>query len=324
MLLPVPHKTHTVLIGSAGTGTGFAVACSIRRHWSHAVRIVAMDTNPRHLVTASLLAEAFESVPSSADPAFPGVLCELIERHSIDTYMPLIDEEIALASKLRVRGDLPTSLALLAPSAEHAGICLDKWHAATWMTRNDVPTPLTELASNPFHDEKYILKPRRGFGSKGVRIISLHELTQIPRDDLDNYVVQKICSYPEVTADCFFDPQRGFFRIACRERIETKSGVCTKARVFYDEVLAAIGERLAKGLMLHGSFCFQAMRSNEQWLVTDINARPGAGTALCAAIGLDFCAAALAFAWGIDARSCLPNIEGETFITRQYAEFVMN
>jgi carbamoyl-phosphate synthase large subunit len=282
-----------------------------------------MDINPRHLVTASLLADHFSVVPPCATSEFPAALLRVIEECSIDTYMPLIDQEIAIASDLRRNAQLPAKVELLAPAWEQAMLCLDKWKAAQWMQQQGIPTPKTALAMDPFGREDYFLKPRAGFGSRGARTISMRELQLLSNDERQSSIIQEMCSGPEVTVDCYFDPLTQFLRVACRERLEVKSGVCTKARVFYDPPLADLGGRLARELQLAGSFCFQVMRGGEQWLVTDLNARPGAGTAICAAVGLDFCAATLARAWGIDPRACLPEIKEEYIVTRQYTEFVM-
>jgi carbamoylphosphate synthase large subunit len=323
MVLPKLNTHPVVLIGSSGTGTAFGAISAIRRHWSNDVTIVAMDINPPHLVTASLLADEFEQVPLSDDDAFPSVLLHLVERYRIDTYLPLVDVELARAAELRKSSLLPKEVCLLAPPEKSAHICFDKYLAACWMKQEEIPTPDTALASQPFEAEEYFLKPRKGFGSRGARGVKYKELESIPKIELESLIVQSICTEPEITVDTFYDPDRGFLRICCRERLETKSGVCTKARVFYDASLEDIAIQLAKGLSLSGTFCFQVMRSNSAWKVTDINARPGAGTAISVAIGLDFHGALFARAWGLDARPALPKITREHVVTRQYAEFVM-
>jgi hypothetical protein len=44
---------------------------------------------------------------------------------------------------------------------------------------------------------------------------------------------------------------------------------------------------------------------------------------MSAAVGVDFLAASLADAWGLDARPLLSNRVGERFVTRQYEEYTL-
>jgi carbamoylphosphate synthase large subunit len=323
MLLPAPSKKHVVLIGSAGTATAFGAVSALRRHWSTGVTVVAMDINPEHLVTTSLLSDAFEQVPVSADSKFPSALLKILGKYGVDTYLPLIDLELARAAELRDSSYLPEDLCLLAPPAQSAHICFDKYLAASWMQQQGIPSPVTALASQPFEADAYFLKPRKGVGSQGVKIIEPAQLTSMPPGERGDWIVQGICQAPEVTVDVFYDPAREFMRISCRERLETKVGVCTKARVFFNPELAEIAASLSKGLQLVGTYCFQVMRVDSGWGVTDINARPGGGTAMSVAVGLDFHAAHFARAWGMDARGILPQLSHERIVTRQYTEFVM-
>src|SRR5579862_7662326 len=108
-------KRRVVLIGSAGTGTAFAAACSLRRVWSQSVVLIAMDINPAHLVTTALLADHFEQVPLSVSLEFPKVLLGIIDRYEVGTYMPLFPEEIVLAAKLRDEGRIPAAVTVMAP-----------------------------------------------------------------------------------------------------------------------------------------------------------------------------------------------------------------
>jgi carbamoylphosphate synthase large subunit len=324
MLLPGPSNHPVVLLGSAGTGTAFGAASALRRHWSERVTIVAMDTNPRYLVTASLLCDGFEQVPPSDDEAFPAALLAITKHYRVDTYLPLVDIELVRAAELRDSFFLPRGIRVLAPPLHSARICLDKYLAALWMEKHAIPTPQTALASQAFRADHYFLKPRQGFGSRGTRKIARTELDRIPESERDDWIVQALCSGPEVTVDVFHDPGQHFVRIACRERIETKSGVCTKARVFFDSDLEALACQLGRRLALSGTFCFQVMHNDGRWYVTDINARPGAGTAISVAAGLDFFAALFAHAWAIDVRQVMPMLIHDRIVTRQYSEFVMN
>jgi carbamoylphosphate synthase large subunit len=317
------HKHRCVLLGSAGTGTAFGAACALRRVWSQSVRIIAMDINPRHLVTTSLLADAFEQVPLSANPDFPATLSEIIRRHHIDTYLPLLPDEILLAAKLRSDAAIPKDLALMAPHVSASAACADKEKLSHIFLKRGIPVPKTAPASQPFAADEFFLKRKNGTGSRGAAKIKSTDLNSALEGQPDLWIVQEICSGPEVTIDAFVDPKTGFSHSICRERIEIKSGVSTKSRLFSDAALNDLAHRIAECLELSGSFCFQVMRNSSGWAVTDVNPRPGAATAMCAAAGSDFFAASFALQWAEDYKRFLQPLETECFVTRQYTEFLM-
>jgi predicted ATP-grasp superfamily ATP-dependent carboligase len=281
-----------------------------------------MDINPRHLVTASILSDHFEQVPLTASPDFCTALYGTVQEHGVDTYLPLLPEEVVLGARLLKAEKLPGDLVLLAGSADAGEIAADKWATAQWLARHKINGPKTTLAMKPFEADRYFLKPRSGTGSRRARTVLAADLASAIQGEPSAWVLQEICEPPEVTVDVFFDPEAGFCTAIGRERIEIKAGVSTKARLFYDEKLRQLSERIAVTLAFAGSFCFQVMRVNGEWGVIDINLRPGAATAMCNLTGNDFFAATFARAWREDYSRFFRPLEQEVFVTRQYAEFI--
>jgi carbamoylphosphate synthase large subunit len=315
------HKN--VLIGSAGTGTAFAAVCALRRVWSQSVKVVAMDINPRHLITASLLTDHFEQVPLFSESEFPATLLRILQHYKVDTYLPLFPEEIALAVRLREEGQIPTSITVMAPPLAACEACADKWILSQLLMKHGVPVPRTASADEPFSATEFFLKPKDGTGSRGARIVKATELPGLVGGSADKWIVQEICTAPEVTVDVFINKASKFQYVLCRERVEIKTGVSTKSRIFMDEKLGGFARIIAEILNLQGSFCFQVMRNSTGWVVTDVNPRPGAATAMCVVTGNDFFAASFASYWGEDFRRFFRPLDGEQFVTRQYAEFLM-
>jgi carbamoylphosphate synthase large subunit len=277
-------------------------------------------------VAAAALADEFEQVPAVADEAFPDHVAEALARHGADTYAPILDAEIVAAARLRDEGRLPPGLVTLAPSAEVAALCLDKLEMARWLEREGLPTPPTDAAPTARWDPAgVVVKPRTGFGSAGVAVVDEEDdLARAVERAGGDAIVQRRCEGPEVTVDAF----RGRddrIRAVCRERVEVKAGVSTKARVFDDPEIEELARALAEGLDLRGASCFQLMRApgRGRWEVTDVNPRPGAGTRLSAALGVDVLAATLADAWGLDPSPFLPPLAGDGWVVRAYQELVV-
>lgn len=307
----------TVLIGCAGSGTGFAATSALRRTWKQDVRIVCMDINPPHLVTAALLADVYQIVRPVSDNLHRDELVQLIITNQVTVYLPLMPEEIIMAASLKSSPLLPPELRILAPSEASAIKVSDKWKTVELLQDAGLPTPKTYLSSTtrPVSGE-LIAKPRFGYGSKGVRI-----LKQCDQPRGEEEIFQEICSGPELTVDAFRDPGEDVTWTVCRERIETKAGVSTKCRLFRDSELDNLAARLGKAAGLVGSFCFQVMRGKGGWMIIDVNPRPGAATSMCLTTGNDFFSATFALAFGENYDRHLNDFSGECYVTRQYADF---
>lgn len=300
----------------------FSTALALRRNWGNSVRIIAIDTNPKYLVTSSLISDDFFQVPETIKPEFKTKMEKILEEENVDTYIPFIDHEIFIAAQTFEEGIFKKKLNLQVKNSIIADICNDKYKTFLWLSENNILTPECFNFYTTFNDkENLIIKPRRGGGSQ-VKII-LENKSIFSNYNTDDYIIQPECKKPEITIDVCYDKKRNYFSFVCRERIEVKSGVCTKARLFYDRKLERIAFLIAYKLDLI-SFCFQVMKYNEDWAVTDINARLGGGTAMSVAAGMDFFSGMIAILWGEDPSEHFKPFLKERYVTRQYSEFVMN
>jgi phosphoglycolate phosphatase-like HAD superfamily hydrolase len=190
----------------------------------------------------------------------------------------LLDKDIALAVELVEAGRIPDHTRVSAPSATSARICLDKLETFRSLRAHGINGCETWAPLEaPWRDEGLVAKPRSGVGSSGFMLLTSQEALDEIRGD-EQRVVQARCQPPEVTIDVFLSLDGGNFRAICRERLETRAGVCTKARVFESDELTALAETIGRGLGLFGACCIQVMRdASNAWSVTDVNARPGGG-----------------------------------------------
>lgn len=309
---------RVVLLGSAGVGAAYASAKALRKYFK--VKIIACDTNPSHLVTTNLFVDFYERLPPISEMNFNCELKKIINKYNVDTYVPFMDQEVFLAAKMFENGEIDNKISLQMKESYLMDICTDKYFAHEWLLLNGLPSPRTVLIDEKCQLENgWILKPRKGFGSVIHRISND---SKIDIDSLNDHIMQEYCNNPEVTIDVHYSPNYNFFEYLCRERIETKSGVCTKARLFKDSSLGDIALNLAKMLKLY-SFCFQVMSINNEFVITDINPRLGAGTAMSTSVGMDFFGAMFANLWNQNPKDYFIKFENEKYVTRQYSEFVM-
>jgi len=313
-------SARRLIVGAAGGAIGFGTIRSVRERWGHSVEVIAIDINPRELVAASAIADAFLRVPPARSRDFPAALATC----GAGDYLPTQNDEIEVVSRLVRDGALPPGLRVVAPPNEVVRRCIDKWELHRWLEARGVPTPRTALAEagalSQFPDGA-ILKPRNGSGGEATAPIRTADaLAGLAPGE---WLLQESLRGPEIAIDVFHGRSGRTLRTACREYLERKATVATKVRIFEDRALAEIAARLARELPLTGAFMFQAMRDTaEGWRVIDVNPRIGSGTRMSAALGLDFAAANLGDFWGEPVEEWLGPLTGEHFVVRQYEEYV--
>jgi carbamoylphosphate synthase large subunit len=313
----------TIWVGAAGSGNGYGILRSARDRYGDAIRLISADTNPPHLCAGAAVADEHVITPLAASSDFGAWLARELERRAVDVYVPIVDPEIRVAAELVARGALPDRVRALVPTPEAAARSMDKLALARWLASVGLPAPATAAAGEArWRQGGLVAKPRDGWGSAGVRILERPE--ELAALD-PGVVVQERCERPEVTVDAYHLPD-GEVRSVCRERIEVKSGVCVKARVFVDDELGALAAAIGRRLPLHGAFCFQVMRrsSDGAWAVTDLNPRVGSGSRISTAVGFDVSGAVVCGALGEDPRPLLRHPPAERWVVRQWQEIVMS
>lgn len=312
----------TVLLGAAGTGTSFAIASRLRARWGSSLKLIVTDIFERHLVATSLLADKFHKTPYASDASFHDVICAILTEEKVDVYIPILNEEIILGAELQ---NNPRFKDVDIWSSTLHAHCIDKVFADDWLRKAAVRTPRRYDPLQPIADDSsWICKPRSGFGSRGVRLLSQRQLQTLTPEETAQSIIQEVCAGPEITVDSFYDADAGQGFSYCRERLEVKSGVCTKARLFFDQELDVFAKKIGEALKQRGTLCFQVMQSPQGWAVTDLNLRSGAGTAMTCSAGFDVLAAGYACRTGESYAHLLSPLQPqeEYYITRQYAEFV--
>jgi carbamoyl-phosphate synthase large subunit len=312
-----------VLIGASGTGTSFGIISRLRAIWGTEIYLAGVDIFEKRLVTSSNFLDDFFKVCRADSPEYSHEISRLIGDLNIDIFIPILNNEILLAAHLQTDARFKD---VQFWSSEIYAKCLDKRFAAELLKTNGVPVPREyDPTGERLASGKWFIKPINGAGSFGAKIINESEIGLIPTAELNNSIIQEICDGPEITVDSFYDRNSGFSRAYCRERIEVKSGVCTKTRIFSDVELSKIANLLGSVINQEGAICFQVMTVDNKYVVTDLNLRSGAGTSMTVNAGFDIIGANFAYRTQKSYMHYLPELEiGKSiYVTRQYSDFVM-
>jgi hypothetical protein len=314
-----------ILLSAAGTASAFHLAELIREKFPHVFELYLCDTNPKHLVASAGFADHFFQVPPAAAPDFRAVILGLLAREHIEIYVPLVDLDTYTFPcddrELSALGVRSTSVPM-----SSAAILREKNGMSQYLRSKGFAVPQAFSAEEVLRGapgEKFFAKPAEGFGSRGAAVMSVSQIKELMAGQKGpGWVFQEVCPGPELTIEVF--NHQSTVRALCRERLEVKSGVCTKARVWRDAGFTALSERLCKALILPVAFCYQVMKNAMgEWAITDLNPRIGAGTSLATVCNWSLASAALAVWAGLEVSplSFLEEFTDERFAVRAYRDF---
>lgn len=150
------------MTGGGGAGT-IAAARFLRQSGKYKIILGDMDKWAAGLK----FADKSYILPPGSSNKFLHVVRSIIIKECVDIFVPLVDEEILKSYELKK--DFPELLILL-PAYNFTKMVLDKWRLIEELRNNGFPHPKTYLYSHDLKRLKYpyIVKPRRGRGSRNV------------------------------------------------------------------------------------------------------------------------------------------------------------
>lgn len=276
-----------ILVTAGGTAIAWHISKIAKEYFSRSLEVQVCDINEPYLVPASYYATKTHKVPYSNDNKYIDSIDNIITKEMIDVIIPLLPLEsiiFASDSDYIIKKGIQTT----APSLEVTENLTDKHKLFESLNLIGVSTPkIFESPELIEARERYIIKPRLGFGSLGIDVLSGREI--LNRQDIwsdPDLIVQEYCSNDdndETTVEVFNTKE--LFRIFARRRVATKSGVCVKTEIvddspFYDPI-----HKLVTNMDLPVAFNAQFLNHNGCRKLFDCNLRLGAGTALATAAG---------------------------------------
>ena len=284
-----------ILITAGGTAIAWHICQIANEFFNEDVEVQICDINDASLVPASTIAKKTHVVPMSNDQRYLNIVQNIIKKENIDVIVPLLPQEAYLfASDSEFIKE--NKIVTLAASLKTNKLLTDKLNLFNTLTDLNIPTPNIYKLSDISKENKYIIKPRLGFGSVGTKIVSGEILNEESDTlDLENNIIQEYCNgsgYDEVTVE-IFNGSVGL-RIFARRRIATKAGVCVKMEPVDNTPFMPYIKKLVNNIDCPIAFNVQFLRDAGKWKLFDCNLRLGAGTALSTAIGFELTRAMIA------------------------------
>lgn len=236
---------NRVLVTGAGGPAGIAVIRSLMKQKN--VTIFVADMNFWASGLYLLPKQNRKIVPAGANKNFFATIFNICETQKIDTIFSTVDSELLVLAKRR---DELTKIGtvLAASSVESLEICLDKYILAKTCEKHvNVPTTKLLNVSGTTHnwDFPVIVKPRKGSGSLGVKLVKNRlELESLGIDETQ--IIQENLPGQEFSVDVLSNLNGEVLAAVPRSRELIDSGVSIAGRTINNKSLINLATNIVQ------------------------------------------------------------------------------
>ncbi|MDP8259071.1 MAG: ATP-grasp domain-containing protein [Candidatus Aadella gelida] len=212
--------------------------------------------------------------PSPQNSKYANFVKTVVLENNIDYFLPIAESEIIWFEKNKRLFD-NDGVKILINSSQIVDTFSDKFIAAQFFKENNIKHPRTFLAEkyNSELDYPYILKKRLGYGGKGLIKVDKRGSYDLSDEKFKDCVVQEYVSdeWPEYTVAVFSD---GKNTVSISFKRQLGYGSLTKiAELINDIELETIATDIARLVGLKGSINLQFRKTNEGYVLLEINPR---------------------------------------------------
>jgi carbamoyl-phosphate synthase large subunit len=278
----------TILVSGASGIVGYGCLQSLRMA-SEKYRLVGTSVYAESI--ASAFCDVFERAPYTWEEGYLDWLNETIEAHEVDLIIPSIEVDLFLWNSQRRLIARRAKVALNNPDLIE--LCGDKWLFYEAL-RNACPEfaipsrldgsfeELSEAFGLPF-----ILKPRKGYASKGIVRIEDEAGFSKYRERLGELMAQPIVGNDgeEYTTSAFFDSESKLKCLMTLRRKLSKDGYTEIAFTVDEACFERAVERLRSAFLPMGPTNFQFRKTPDGLKLLEINPRISSATSIRAKFG---------------------------------------
>lgn len=290
---------NTVLVSGASGIVGYGILRSLRGSRRDDLRLVGASIYDDSVAPA--FCDIFELAPRTDAPHYIDWLTAIIARHGVNLIVPGIEIDlykwIDHIPEIRRAGAaaLLNNLALVR-------LCQDKWHFYLDLRGAGLPCAIESSLDTDFDSLvaafglPFLLKPRRGFASKGIVRVHDRETFEAHRVDIGPILmVQPIVGNDdaEFTAAAFGDGRGGFSAVMTLKRKLSRDGFTDKAEVVPSDEFLGVISALCRRFTPEGPTNFQFRLADDGIKLLEINPRISSSTAIRSAFGYNESAMAL-------------------------------
>lgn len=279
-----------ILVSGASGIVGYGILRSLR---ISGMQLSLIGTSIYDDSVAQGFCDIFEQAPPTSDASYIEWLLDTIRKHDVDLIVPGIEidmyEWVEHVSEIEENG----AIALL-NTMELIHLCKDKWAFYENLSGAGLPCAIESSLSMEFDVLKskfglpFLLKPRRGFGSKGIVKVDSADIFLRHQKDIGQLLMaQPIIGNDdaEYTTSAFCDGRSGFFASMTLKRKLSKDGFTEKAEVVATDEFIETMSDLCKRYSPIGPTNFQFRKCADGIKLLEINPRISSSTSIRAAFG---------------------------------------
>ncbi len=280
----------TVLVSGASGIVGYGVLRALKKSGKH-LRLIGTSIYDDSVAPA--FCDIFELAPRTDDPIYMEWLLSTIRKHQVDLVIPAI--EIDMYKWVEHLPEIQKSGAIaLLNNVELIHLCKDKWVFYENIAAAGMPCVIESSLCKDFDELKsrfglpFLLKPRRGFASKGIVKIDCYDLFLRYQKDIGPILmVQPIIGNDEeeFTTSTFCDGNGGFYAGMTLKRKLSTDGYTEKAEVVCMNEFSGTISDLCKKFSPIGPTNFQFRRCKDGIKLLEINPRVSSSTSIRTAFG---------------------------------------
>ncbi len=289
-----------VMVSGASGIVGYGILRSLRQT---KLPCFLVGTSIYDNSVAPAFCDVFEQAPPTTATEYLDWLLFTLQKHQIDLLIPGIEIDMyhwaEHVRKIQMTGAIPllNTLKLIA-------LCKDKWNFYQHLVQANISCSIESSLEQDFSTLErrfglpFLLKPRQGFGSKGiVRINSKTTFQQYRTEIGSRLMVQPIIGSDEeeFTTSAFCDGHGGYFASMTLQRSLSREGFTDKANVVETVEFAPMLSELCSLFRPLGPTNFQFRRSSAGAKLLEINPRISSSTAIRTAFGYNESAMALEY-----------------------------
>lgn len=271
---------RNILILPAGTEIGLEIFNALK-NCKEACLFAAGQDISNH---ARFIYDNYHLVPATHEDGCAEILIELCRRLAIDYIFPAHDDVITFLGT--IRDQLPA--AVIAPSQE---ICeITRYKSRTYEILADA-VRIPRTYTNPDEVDIYpvFVKPDRGQGSFGARLIHDREGLSLALKERSDLLICENLSGTEYTIDCFSDRDHGILFAGARVRHRMRNGIAVSTETVDLPEAATMARRIHGKLPIPGAWFFQAKRSeNGELTLLEVAPRIAGSMATHRVLGINF------------------------------------
>lgn len=269
-----------VLVFPAGTEVGLEIYAALS-----ACKEVKLFAAGQPLSNhAELLYETYHHIPDIHSENWLEQLIRLVEKLEIDYIFPAYDDVIVALSENREK--IPATI--LVPSND---VCiLTRSKKLTYeKLRSIVKTPKIFEFAKDVNFFPVFVKPDRGQGSFGVKLVHSPEELNQAISATKNPIISEYLPGKEYTVDCFSDRDSGLLFYGARERLRMRNGIAVSTQLIDSPLFTAYAKKISDALKINGTWFFQVKEDiNGELTLLEVGPRIAGSMAANRVRGINF------------------------------------